>query len=54
MPTTISHRNDIKVMFMAVVAKPIAEHNFDGKIFLERVAREEEYKRATTTRAILG
>ena len=25
------------------------EHNFDCKIFLKRIAREEEYKRATTT-----
>ena len=36
-------------MFLAVVARPIAEHDFDGKIFHKRVAREEEYRRPTTT-----
>ena len=31
-PTTVSRRNVLKVVYLAVVAKPIAEHNFDRKI----------------------
>ena len=41
-PTTVSRRNVIKVMYLAVVARPISEYNFDSKVFLERIAREEE------------
>ena len=36
-------------MLLAVVARPIAEHDFDSKIFHKKISREEEYKRATTT-----
>ena len=32
-------------MFLAVIAQPNEEHDFDGKIFIKRVAREEEYKK---------
>ena len=38
----------LQVMYMGVVANPIPEHNFTGKIFLERVSRVEKYKRATS------
>ena len=48
-PTTVIRRNDIKVVYLDVVARPIAEHDFYGKVFLERIAREEKYKRTTTT-----
>ena len=34
-------------MFLGVVANPIPERDFDGKIFLKRVARMETYKQAT-------
>ena len=29
---------------MGVVANPVPEHNFDGKIFLKRIAKKEKYK----------
>ena len=32
-------------MFLGVVAKPIPEKNFNGMVFLERVAREQAYKK---------
>ena len=32
---------------MGVVANPIPSKNFDGKIFLERVSKTEEYKKMT-------
>jgi len=34
-------------MFLGVVANPIPERDFDGKIFLKHVARMEMYKQAT-------
>ena len=34
-------------MFLGVVANPIPERDFEGKIFLKRVARMELYKQAT-------
>ena len=34
-------------MFLGVVAQPKPEHDFDGKIFLEQVARMEAYKQTT-------
>ena len=44
-PTTLSRRNSIKSMFMGVVANPEPEHNFDGKIFLKRICKEDTYKK---------
>ena len=38
-----------KVMFLGVVAKPIESRNFDGKIFIERVAKYEAYKKSVTS-----
>merc|ERR1719291_1268985 len=29
---------------MGVVANPVPEHSFDGKIFLKRIAKKEKYK----------
>ena len=34
-----------KVMFLGVVAKPVESKNFDGKIFLDRVAEYGSYKK---------
>ena len=34
-------------MYLGIVAKPIPERKFDGKIFLDRVARITEYKKIT-------
>ena len=31
-------------MFLGIAAQPIPESDFNGKIFLERVARVEEFK----------
>ena len=31
-------------MFLGVVAKPVESKNFDGKIFLDRVAEYGSYK----------
>jgi hypothetical protein len=39
-PTTVSRRHTINVMFLGVFAKPIKEHGFDGKIFIERVFQQ--------------
>ena len=36
-------------MFLGVVARPIPEEDFDGKIFIDRVAETVEYKRTTHT-----
>ena len=33
------------MVFIDVVAKTIEERDFDGKVFLERVVNEEEYKK---------
>ena len=38
-----------QVMFLGVVARPIPEKDFDGKIFIDRVAETVEYKRTTHT-----
>ena len=35
----------IKSMFMGVVANPVPERDFDGKIFLRRISKEEKYKK---------
>ena len=32
-------------MFMGVVANPVPERDFDGKIFLRRISKEEKYKK---------
>jgi hypothetical protein len=37
---TISRRFSTKVMIMGVVANPIPEHNFDGKIYNKRVSEQ--------------
>ena len=34
-----------QVMFLGVVANPIPEKKFNGKIFVERIAREQAYKK---------
>ena len=44
-----SRRFPCKVMFMGAVAPPNPEHDFDGRIFLQRVAVEKEYARQTYT-----
>ena len=44
-PATRSRHHAIKVMFLGVVAPPIPEEGFNGKIFLDRVTREEGYKK---------
>ena len=36
-------------MYLGVVARPIAAENFDGKIFLDRVAQTTEYLKTTNT-----
>ena len=37
----------MKTMFMGVITKPITEQNFDGKIKLLRLARQEELEKGT-------
>ena len=34
-------------MYLGVITKPNPEHDFDGKIFLQRVSRSMEYKKVT-------
>ena len=48
MPKIRSHRFPVKAMFMGVVARPVANKNFDGKILLERVSKEEVLQRRST------
>lgn len=40
-PKMRSRRFPVKAMFMGVVANPIPERGFDGRIFLERISKEE-------------
>jgi hypothetical protein len=42
-----SRRFVTKVMFMGVVAPPHPEHDFDGKIFLKRVSKDEYCKKTS-------
>ena len=44
-PTTLSRRNLIKAMFMGVVANPIPDKDFDGKIFLRRISKTVQYQK---------
>jgi hypothetical protein len=46
-PRTISRRNVAKVMFLGVVANPIPDRNFDGKIFLKRISEVRTYQRVS-------
>ena len=39
LPKMLSRRFPVKTMFMAVVGRPLAHRNFDGKIHLERVSK---------------
>jgi hypothetical protein len=43
----VSRRFPTKVMYLAVIACPNEENNFDGKIFLKRVARYKVLARGT-------
>ena len=44
-PTTLSRRNSIKSMSIGIVANPVPEHDFDGKIFLRRISKKDKYKK---------
>ena len=44
-PKTRSRRHPCKVMFMGIVAPPCRDCDFDGRVFIERVAIERAYKR---------
>jgi hypothetical protein len=37
----ISRRHPVKTMFMAAITKPIEQYNFDGKIAILRLSRQE-------------
>jgi hypothetical protein len=37
---TVSCRYSTKVMVMGVVANPVPEHKFDGKIYIKRVSEQ--------------
>ncbi len=41
-PKILSRRFPVKSMFMGVVGNPIPEHNFDGKIFFERISKKQK------------
>jgi hypothetical protein len=43
----ISRRHPVKTMFMGVITEPIPEQNFDGKISLLRLSRQEELAKGT-------
>ena len=43
----ISRKHSIKTMFIGVVAEANAEREFDGKIFIERIAEDKVLRRAT-------
>ena len=43
----ICRRHPAKCMLMAAVTKPIQEHNFDGKIYIKRVAIQKTLTRAS-------
>ena len=40
-PKLLSRRFPVKAMFMGVVGNPIPERGFDGRIFLERISKDE-------------
>ena len=43
-PKILSRRFPVKSMFMGVIANPIKEQNFNGKIFFERISKQETIK----------
>ncbi len=43
----VSRRHSLKTMFIGVVAEANAEHEFDGKIMMERIAEDKVLRRAT-------
>jgi hypothetical protein len=43
----VSRRHSLKTMFIGVVAEANAEHEFDGKIMIERIAEDKVLRRAT-------
>ena len=47
LPKMLSQRFPVKSMFMGVVGRPIPYHNFDGKIFLERVSKKRYISKCT-------
>jgi len=42
-----SRRHATKVMVLGVIADPVDEHNFDGKVYFTRVARNRKLKKTT-------
>jgi hypothetical protein len=46
-PRIRSRRYPVKVMFLGVVASPQPEHNFDGRIALDRVSQQKTLSRAS-------
>jgi len=46
-PKIRSRRYPVKVMYLGVVACPLDEHDFDGRIFLKRVSRRRKVTRAS-------
>lgn len=46
-PQMRNRRFPIKVMYLGVVACPVEEHGFDGKVFLKRVSKRKTVARAS-------
>jgi len=42
-----SRRHATKVMILGVIADPVEEHNFDGKVYFTRVARNKKLQKTT-------
>ena len=47
-PKMYSRRFPVKTMFLGVVARPVKHRNFDGKILLERIAKDKVITTATS------
>ena len=47
LPKMLSWRFPVKSIFIGVVGRPIPYHNFDGKIFLERVSKKRYISKCT-------
>jgi len=48
-----SRRHATKVMVLGVIADPVDEHNFDGKVYFTRVARTTQYAKSAFNDKIL-
>ena len=46
-PKIRSRRYPVKVMYFGIVAAPVEDRNFDGRVYLKRVSRRKKLTRAT-------